>query len=447
MQIVLPDGANIATTAIPNSSYAYLGGSTYYALVPADTTAATVTLEPNQDPAAIDPNQAEQSNGQFNPTATTVSLAAPVSTTVDLPAPYQPPTPTPPTSNAAKKTAPPAHHASAPPAHHRASSASPLVWLVPLIVVTAAAVTAAAWWWRRRRRVILPARPVVWPPRQLGAAATAVLRPAPPAALEPGASGELGRGWAAELGPAPTVAGEPPVLVINLLGPLQVDGLAKKIKRSPERRMLVVLAVTPERPLSVDELALAISDDPDRTPKTASMHSYASGLRHSLPEGVFPEAAEGGYHLDPSLIVVDWVCLARVANQPTDTPGWAELARGALELVRGRPLEGCSWEGVEPLVRAMQAGVENLAHTLAGYLLAAGDPAGAEWAVGRGLLALGNSHLLWQDRLDAAAAGSGYGLERAWTDTQAALGADAALLAGRYQQLRRGLEGRPTAST
>lgn len=70
----------------------------------------------------------------------------------------------------------------------------------------------------------------------------------------------------------------------------------------------------------------------------------------------------------------------------------------------------------------MAARVDYLARRLAGLLLAQGDAAGSERAVNRGLLAGVGSVRLWQDGLDAAAAGFGYGLERAWDDTRELLG-------------------------
>jgi hypothetical protein len=236
-------------------------------------------------------------------------------------------------------------------------------------------------------------------------------------------------------------------LIVRVLGPLEVDGLVKPIRRRSVRRLLVVLAITPERPMGADELAMAISDHPDRDPKTASLQSYASILRSSLADGLLPDATTDGYRLDHGAIAVDWLAVAAIASEVPRQTGWEERAAGALELVRGPPLTGGSWEGVEPAVRSMQATIEHLARDLAAHLIAEGNPVRAEWAAAKGLAAVAGSVGLWQERLDAAAAGSGYGLERAWTDARAVLGADAALLSARYQHLRQTVADRPAANT
>ncbi len=83
------------------------------------------------------------------------------------------------------------------------------------------------------------------------------------------------------------------------------------------------------------------------------------------------------------------------------------------------------------------AAVERVARAVARSLISGGNAQRGEWAVAKGLLAVPGSVGLWEDRLDAAAAGSGYGLDRAWSDARSCLGADAALLSVRYQYLRR----------
>ncbi len=113
--------------------------------------------------------------------------------------------------------------------------------------------------------------------------------------------------------------------------------------------------------MGADELAMVISDSPDRDPKPASLHSYASILRSSLPAEVLPDASSDGYRLDHSKVTVDWLAVAAVDAENRDTPGWEERAADAVGLVRGEPLAGGAWEGVAPLVRYMQATVERVA--------------------------------------------------------------------------------------
>lgn len=237
-----------------------------------------------------------------------------------------------------------------------------------------------------------------------------------------------------------------PEFVARLLGSVEIDGLVKPIRGEPLLRLLIVLLISTDRPMSADELAMLVSKRSTRDPKTPSLQSYASRLRPSLPPGLLPDATQSGYRLDHSAITVDWVALARVAAESTDQPGWSERAAAALELVRGVPLDGCRWEGIEPFARAMQAQIDRLARDLAALRLAANNPAGAELAVSQGLTGVPLSVGLWEQRLHAAAAGSGYGLERAWSDAQAVLGPDCGLLAGTYQRLSRALGDRPPAN-
>jgi hypothetical protein len=225
---------------------------------------------------------------------------------------------------------------------------------------------------------------------------------------------------------------------VRILGPREVEGLRRPIRRQSVGRLLVCLAVAPERPRPAEELAAAIADDPDRQPKTASLHSYASLLRTGLPEAMLPDAA-AGYQLDRARLHVDWLAYTDLTGQADRTDGAeaTELRLAALALVRGRPLAGGRWEGIEAACRHIEATVESTAHTAARSLLDTGEAARAEWAISQGLRNLPESPRLWEDRLAAAAAGSGYGLERAWADAQTVLGADAGLIATTYQTLRR----------
>lgn len=396
-----------------------LFGGFYWAQVPADIASAKVTVNlPAASP--ITANVGNQDGNQ----AVKVSFANPVSTEISFPAAWNP-------QNQAITIVP------QPPGPARKNGSFP--WIALLIPLLAIALAGALFFGRRRRAWMLP-RELAWPPRALPPATTALLMRAPPLAL-PG-------------GPSPTNDGEPPPgdagaaptpsLVIRLLGDVEIEGLRRTVRRSSVRRLLICLALSPERPLSTEELAMAISDHPDREPKVNSTQSYASILRGCLPPGLLPAAdALDGYQLDATRIVVDWVVLHSVVNESPDSLGWAERARGALGLIRGKPLAGRSWEGIEPMLRIVNARVDQLARGLASQLIAAGDAAGAEWTVAQGLLVVPKSVGLWEDRLTAAAKGSGYGLERAWTDAQSELGPDAALLAGHYQRLRRSLGEQP----
>lgn len=435
----LSDGQTITATAdAPATQQFDLFSGDYYALVPADISSVKVTVDARSLAVQV-PNP-----DGFTSHTITLTFASPLTATVTFPPRWVP--------AEASSHASPTRLASRPSGtRHNSSNGGFPVWLIALLVaifVLAAAASAAL-----RRRVLVPAAPLRWPPKELGPGATRVLSSPPRWALPSAADVTA----ASDAVPPVTVDGDRPIapdppsdgpaVMINLLGPVQARGLVKPIRRKPEHRMLIALAVTPERGISTDELAMIISGRPTADPKSGSMNTYASRLRSSLPPGVLPSATGDGYRLRPGAVVVDWLALAAVANDSGRGADWAERAEGALELVRGRPLEGASWDGIEPVVRTMIATIERLGRDLARHHLDRGDPARAEWAVARAMVAFEASVGLWQDRLEAAADGSGYGLERAWAEAQGTLGADSGLLAAFYQQLRRRLAERPPAST
>ena len=371
-----------------------------------------------------------------------VTLDSPLSTTVDLP----------PAWSAPRLSG----HASPPmtaPGHRTAKSASDWAVIVASVLGGLVLVLAGAVLLTRRRRIGLAAHPVVWPPRNLGPGGARLMQAATARALPRSVSGPVAT---PATGVQPHVETSPdrgddaspsiPALVVRLLGPVEIDGLVSPIRSEPVLRLLVVLLISADRPMSVDELAMVVSMRSTRDPKTPSLQSYASRLRASLPPRLLPDATQGGYRLDHSAIRLDWVALATLAAEPAGLPGWTERAAAALELVRGVPLDGRRWEGIEPFARAMQAQIDRLAHGLAAHLLAANDPAGAELAISQGLTGVPLSVGLWEQRLHAAAGGSGYGLERAWSDAQAILGPDCGLLADTYRQLSRALGNRPPAN-
>lgn len=428
----LSDGQSVPATLEPGTDRLFdLFTGDFYAEVPADITSVKVSVTVTSVSV-----QASTDAGVSSQTVT-LHFASPLTAQVSLP----PPAEFAATATPGRSSGPPAA-----PAQRRGSK-SGSGWPIALAVLAAIVLAAGgATLYRRRGPVILAARPVRWPPAELPAATALLLERGPAGTLLPGRDDPTVAADTPDAGP-PSPAQAGPALMIRALGPLEVDGLVKPIRRQSVRRLLVALALSPERPLGADELGMIISDHPDRDPKPKSVHSFASILRGHLPKWVFPAAGADGYRLDPTKVTVDWFVVAAVAGQTSDGPGWAEQATAALELVRGRPLEGGSWEGIEPVVRTMAARVEDLARRLAVLLLRQSDAAGAERAVSRGLAAAPGSVGLWQDRLDAAAAGSGYGLERAWADARASLGPDAGMLAAHYQQLSQSRHADPTAST
>jgi hypothetical protein len=420
VSFVLPDGRTVAAQSqvTPGEEIDLFSGD-FFAPVPAGISSVKVVVKLSSLAVISQVTQL------------TLTFAAPLTATVTFPAPI-----------ALRQGPPPGMSMYAPSGRGSGSA----WWLILAVLVVVLVIAGVIWRGRRRHRP-LAARPVTWPPpgmappvaRMLSGPTATALGPKRPDDEDPPApvtSPRIETGGSLD---AVAVKDGGPRLWVRVLGPLEVEGLVQPIRRSSVRRLLVALALTPERPLSADELAMIISDHPDRDPKAASVHSYASILRRCLPAGTLPDAGPAGYRLDHSAVAVDWAAVTAVARQ-AERDDWGSRAAGVLELVRGPALQGDSWEGIEPVARSITAAVEDLARRAAAALLAAGDPTGAERAATRGLAAAPGSVGLWQSRLDAAAAGSGSGLEQVWSDARQQLGADAALLVSHYQQLRRHLD-------
>jgi hypothetical protein len=231
-------------------------------------------------------------------------------------------------------------------------------------------------------------------------------------------------------------------LVVSLLGPIRVDGLRRPIRRKAVTRLFLSVAVHFDRAVSVEELRDLMAVDPDQPESTENIYSFSSMLRSSLPAGCLPTigAGEAGYQLSMA-VDIDWAVFSQLAAtfRRGDDPT-AAVAAGldALSLIRGVPLAHSGWHGIDAAVRHIQTTIENLAADVARAALAARDARSAETAIGQGLLAVPGSLVLWDIRLHAAAAGSGYGLERTWTKCQEELGADARALEATYLRLRNG---------
>jgi hypothetical protein len=190
--------------------------------------------------------------------------------------------------------------------------------------------------------------------------------------------------------------------------------------------------------MNVDEARAAISTKVDKDPSVSSLHSTVSRLRAALPEGMLPDAtASGAYRLAGDDVEVDWATFSTLAAnaEAVDGPDRAELRAAALGLVRGPALAHGGWEGMDAMLRHIDAVVEHTALVAAVDAMAADDPHRAEAAVAAGLAAVAGSPRLWEQRLRAAADGSGYGLARAWADAQARLRDDAAAVEPLYRQL------------
>ena len=202
---------------------------------------------------------------------------------------------------------------------------------------------------------------------------------------------------------------------VAVLGEVEVRGAARQFTRAWAKELVVYLALHP-RGASNDAWATALW--PDRVMAPSSLHSTASVARRSLGQ-----AADGHDHLPRShgrlalsdSVGTDWGRFVVHADS-NDTGRW----RCALELVRGRPLEGLrssDWPILEGIGPAIEAAVVDLSGRLAGSCLSGGDPTGAEWAARKGLLASPYDERLYRMLMRAAdLAGNPAGVEAAMSE-------------------------------
>jgi len=195
-----------------------------------------------------------------------------------------------------------------------------------------------------------------------------MVRSAPTPARRSGTRGPVGTG----------------TVVVRVLGPVEVEGAERPFGRAWTLDLVVYLALHPNG-ATTDQWSTALW--PDRLMAPASLHSTASAARRAL--GARPDGQDhlprghGRLQLAPS-VTTDWQAFQALAGQD-DPVQW----RRALELVRGRPLDGIrsvDWAILEGLLPAMEASVVDTAERLGHVHLERRDPSGAEWAARRGLV-------------------------------------------------------------
>ena len=371
-----------------------------------------------------------------------------------------------------RPSAPPGYLASAPSTKtainsrsptrtHKRSSSFPF-WVVILVAVIVILGFTSVSVVRRLRRT-LRVLPVGRAPRALLAGTTMALPSAtiaplvdepmalPPAMEDQGAGADLLVEKAPPEAPpdaAPTFAStqvtEPATrevsLVLSVLGRFQVNGLRHPISKPDVIRVLAALAIE-DPPVTVEQLRDLCAINVDKPQAAETIHSLISILRRSLPEGMLPKirAGETGYRWAAD-VDVDWAVFRLLAGRAAATDGASKVDLGlqALGLVRGRPLEHGLWDGIRRHVARMETEIENLAADTARTALELRDARSAEAAIVKGMLALPESLVLWDSRLVAAAAGSGFGLERARSEAKEILGDEAQQLEPLYRRLKDG---------
>jgi DNA-binding SARP family transcriptional activator len=208
--------------------------------------------------------------------------------------------------------------------------------------------------------------------------------------------------------PEPPPATEPAVGV-QVLGPVEITGLAADFRRPQAREALVYLAMHrggaaeheldgalwPERPA-----VKATTRDP-----VVSAARSAAGGPNRLPyaQGQGPDKR---YRVTDQ-VGTDWDRFRRLHQRGRIDRDSGPLVT-ALDLVRGRPFAdvlagpGYGWLHLEGHLHAIEAEVVDAADLAAELLLAGGDARRARWAADRGLAASPYSERLWS-RLMAVA--------------------------------------------
>jgi DNA-binding SARP family transcriptional activator len=211
-----------------------------------------------------------------------------------------------------------------------------------------------------------------------------------------------------------------PQLRVAILGPFQISGAAADLQ--PKHSELVLaLALAGSTGLSNVMLRTVLGPDGDNAITSDYLRQIITRTRREL--GTTAAGDEYIVHVGNSQYVLDegaWLdwhafrALAETGRQDRDR----ERLWNALELIRGRPLDGIwHWWVETALVEAIRAEIVDTADLLAELELAAHDPATAGRAARIGLAADGTAEQLWRAVMRAEdAAGNSAGVHKAWRD-------------------------------
>ncbi len=271
-----------------------------------------------------------------------------------------------------------------------AGASSSWPWGAPLVVLLGLVIM-----WRRRRRAVVAETPVP------------VVSEVPTAASYGFTAPELGEVVGGEPAKKATPVVERAVVRINVLGGLEFDPPLGKCS-DPARAFLTYLAMHPGRPRSVDDAQTALypltGSGKDVT--RATFINYVSEARRAIGANHLPEAGDvGGYRLVD--VRTDWEEFTSLVKRFATGPREEQAALGvsALELVRDRPFVGelsryFEWTHNERIVSAMERAIADFAHSVSTLQIRAGDLAGAEQSLRKGLLVAPASTPLWEQLTD-----------------------------------------------
>jgi hypothetical protein len=395
VHLVLPEGTTI--TAQHTGDTSDLLSGTYYFLVPANLSTATLSVDPVQTSAGE--NVVVLVNGPV-----TVNLAA---FTIPLSLPTMPPpAPTTPTTllhlSGADGNAPPSQRATGPTGHGNGSWAA----LIAAVILTALVLAVALVLIRRRRPAL----------------ETGTANPVEPPPVPPSSKGPEGP---ATSSPPTTVAetvetAGPSVLV---LGPVNFDGLDVSRLRAGEIELLLWLVVHADEAVDNDRIRSAMT--PGRKGEELSsdtVRTYLSRLRRLLGTDRLSEAINGRYRLsgvDCDLARFQQALAVSASAQPGDI---ATSLADALRLVRGVPFTGTDYRWTAPMIARTENQIIEAADRLATWGLQTHDAATAAWAAERGLAGCGHpDERLLAHLLRAAASNGPATLAGAWREVTARL--------------------------
>jgi len=195
--------------------------------------------------------------------------------------------------------------------------------------------------------------------------------------------------------PVEAVATPPTDPVVNVLGPIEVQGWRQVPDRRIIEELLCFLALHGRYRQNADQIQLAIWPTGGKRQEVSrkTFHSYLSTLRQCIGAEHLPDATNAaGYRVVG--VDSDWERFERLVAQADTSEGRPSirLRQEALALVRGAPFEGVpdgqyAWVFDEELHIVMTTAIVTCALRAGNDLFALGELADAEKAVEAGLLA------------------------------------------------------------
>lgn len=192
-----------------------------------------------------------------------------------------------------------------------------------------------------------------------------------------------------------------PELVVRVLGPVDVLGAARPLRRAWTLDLVVYLAMH-RRGATAESWTTALW--PDRLLADPTRHSTVSAARRALGRSAdgtdhLPRAS-GVLRLGPT-VSTDWERFQALASTAASPEAWS----AGLALVRGRPFDGLGapdWPILEGIAPMVEDAIVQLAIRLAEHCVGAGDGRGAALAARQGLLASPYDERLYRLLLRAA---------------------------------------------